>query len=477
MTFAALAKLKKNSVPTTLSSGITAVATTIPVTELSRFYDSDGVLITEGIVIGGDNANSILPEEITITGASGSSGAGNLTGVTRGVNSDGAIGAGYAWSAGTNIGVTFTTGIHNKIKANFEALRTAAAKSIYVDAAATGAGDGTSWTNAFTTIQAAINSLPTALEHTVTIYIRKGATAYAETLTIQQLTGKGSVMLRGEYYWNGRCAAATTPGTTKFKTAAHTDGANIAVGDRILVTSALGGAGEYDYFVVSTVKSVVDKGSNVYEIELNAAADWGNISNTDYYTIIKTELASVISITNVGGISLLGLYDSITTPITLTRSTLTELAYCILIGSNFTVYSTLSIITNIRNCYVYTSNANRSTLAAFQSSIMINSSQNAAGATVFSSAATSTSYAAIQAATGASIYCYGAILKGVATTGTGLLSKTGGFIETVYTCIVHDTGTGLRATYNGTISVGAGNNNNATTPKTPASATDAAYIT
>lgn len=105
-------KLKKNSIPTTLSGDITAVATTIGVAECSRFYDKDGVLITRGIVIGGDNANSTLPEEITITGASATSGAGNLTGVTRGVNADGTIGAGYAWPSGTNISVTFSTGIY-----------------------------------------------------------------------------------------------------------------------------------------------------------------------------------------------------------------------------------------------------------------------------------------------------------------------------------------------------------------------------
>jgi hypothetical protein len=79
-------------------------------------------LILKGIVIGGDNANSIIPEEITITGASGTSGAGNLTGATRGVNADGTIGAGYAWPSGTNIAATFSTGIYNQIKDNFDAI-------------------------------------------------------------------------------------------------------------------------------------------------------------------------------------------------------------------------------------------------------------------------------------------------------------------------------------------------------------------
>jgi hypothetical protein len=122
MAWVVLPKLKKNSVPTTLSAGVTAAATTIPVTELSRFRDKDGTLITSGIIIGGDNANSILPEEITITGASAASGAGNLTGATRGVLADGTIGAGYAWPSGTNIQVTVSTGIYEKIKGNFDAL-------------------------------------------------------------------------------------------------------------------------------------------------------------------------------------------------------------------------------------------------------------------------------------------------------------------------------------------------------------------
>lgn len=104
---------KKNSVKTTIAApGITAIATTIPVTELSVFYDKNGDLITEGICIAFLNNNDALPEEITITGASGTSGAGNLTGVTRGVNADGSIGAGHAWDAGTEIAVMFTTGVY-----------------------------------------------------------------------------------------------------------------------------------------------------------------------------------------------------------------------------------------------------------------------------------------------------------------------------------------------------------------------------
>jgi len=112
--------VKQNSVPTYLTAGITAIATTIPVNELSVFYDSTGALITKGIVISYDNASPNLPEEITITGASGTSGAGNLTGVTRAVNADTyyvsgvltADGAAQAWPINTNIAPIFSTGIY-----------------------------------------------------------------------------------------------------------------------------------------------------------------------------------------------------------------------------------------------------------------------------------------------------------------------------------------------------------------------------
>ena len=118
MTYAELPKLKKNSVSTTLSSGITDSAVTIPVTELSVFYDADSNLIAQGIVIGYDSSNPEHSEEITITGASGTSGAGNLTGATRGVNADGSIGAARAWDSGTNIAVMFSTGIYEQIREN-----------------------------------------------------------------------------------------------------------------------------------------------------------------------------------------------------------------------------------------------------------------------------------------------------------------------------------------------------------------------
>lgn len=127
MTYAALAKLKKNSVSTTLTGDILINATTIPVAELNRFYDADGVLIKKGIVLGFDDATETKTEEITITGASATSGAGNLTGATRAVKADGTDGAAFAWPSGTKIAVMFSTGIYDQICDNIAAHESAKA--------------------------------------------------------------------------------------------------------------------------------------------------------------------------------------------------------------------------------------------------------------------------------------------------------------------------------------------------------------
>ena len=58
----------------------------------------------------------------------------------------------------------------------------ASAETIYVDAAATGAGDGTSWTDAYTTIQAAVDSAAFTSTSNATILVAESV--YAETVTL-----------------------------------------------------------------------------------------------------------------------------------------------------------------------------------------------------------------------------------------------------------------------------------------------------
>lgn len=126
MAYAAMAKIKKNSPPAALTSGINNSTGTFPVDHLEYFHDADGVLIVDGIVIWDPaDPDPTHREEVTITGASGTTGAGNLTGGTRGVNADGTNGAARAFSSGAKIAVQFTTGKMNRIADNFAAHETA----------------------------------------------------------------------------------------------------------------------------------------------------------------------------------------------------------------------------------------------------------------------------------------------------------------------------------------------------------------
>ena len=77
--------------------------------------------------------------------------------------------------------------------------KTTATTTIYVDSGASGANDGTSWTDAYTTIQAAIGALPDLIAHAVTIYVKQGAGSgasakyYRETVTIKNKVGTTAV--------------------------------------------------------------------------------------------------------------------------------------------------------------------------------------------------------------------------------------------------------------------------------------------
>jgi hypothetical protein len=466
------AKLKKNSVPTTIAApGITDTDATIPVTELSRFYDEDGVLITRGIVIGGNSANAIL----TITGASGTSGAGNLTGAVRGYKADGTIGAARAWDSGTNVGVTFSTGVYNNLIST-SATRTTATRAVYVDAAAAGNADGTTWTDAFTSITDALAALPTILEHAVTIYVRKGASAYAGAVAINKVIGRGSLVIRGEYYWTGNCAAAAVPATTKFNTAAHTNGANIAVGDYVLVTSGYGGAGAYTYFDYTTVKGVVDKGSNIYEIELDAAADWGNISATDYYTIVKTSCSATFGISAGSNVTITGIHINTASAfgISLTQKSIAAMNCVFSTGATAGLYATSeSIVSSASNCYFYAPTYGVYVLT--NSAATMGTYGSASHACVFRG--TIPVYQNYQSTT---VIRYSLISISVEN-GTGVYADRGSF-SYVDHCTVAKEGaiagtTGFKAANSASVIVGSCNNTQAATAKTPAAASDPAYVT
>jgi hypothetical protein len=76
----------------------------------------------------------------------------------------------------------------------FAATKTTATRTIYVDSAAAGANDGTSWTDAFTTIQAAFDAIPPIINHAVTVYIKRGTGTGANAKYYRE-----QAELRGKY--------------------------------------------------------------------------------------------------------------------------------------------------------------------------------------------------------------------------------------------------------------------------------------
>jgi hypothetical protein len=312
------------------------------------------------------------------------------------------------------------------------------------------------------------------LEHAVTIYVRKGASAYAETLTVQQIVGKGSLTIQGELYWNGQCAAAATPSATKFNLTSAT-GSSIEAGDIILVTDGFGSTGTYKYYTYSTVKATTDKGSNVWEIEVNDALDSGNIGSGDYYTIIKTKLSGSFTATATSGLTLngLGLNNVGTTTICLSivgNSTITINCCSIIGGTSGGVAIYLlsgSTITNMVSSYIKASYA----ISGEDTGVFyINSENSDSYACVVEAATSGYGVYASKETTGRGFRCIV-----YAPSGTGFYVARGSDVTLSRITIPTGTTSGIVAIYAGIV-VATTMNNQATTPLTPAAATDPSYI-
>jgi hypothetical protein len=163
---------------------------------------------------------------------------------------------------------------------------TLATQSIYVDQAAAGTGTGVNWTDAFTTIQASINSLPAIINHAVTIYVRKGSTAYAAS-TLQRLVGDGSITIQGEYYFTNAVASAGS-GNGKFNANASDSG--ILAGDKVYLQRFSGavGASPIDLSLSDTVASVSGA-------EVTLTTNTGQAFSASWrYIICRTETGAII---------------------------------------------------------------------------------------------------------------------------------------------------------------------------------------
>jgi len=171
--------------------------------------------------------------------------------------------------------------------------------TIYVNNSATGTGDGTSWANAFTTIQAAIDSLPAIINHDVTIYIRKGTSTYANT-TIQRIVGDGSITIQGEFCVVGTVASA---GSTTGKFNVQADDTGAATGDKVLMMKYSGTINNS-----TPTDAFIDTVASVSGTEITLTTRTTDTFTTSWtYLIVRTQTGNITS-TNTENLIIAGLY-------------------------------------------------------------------------------------------------------------------------------------------------------------------------
>ena len=107
---------------------------------------------------------------------------------------------------------------------------TTANMAVYVDGDASGSATGVDWTNAFTTIQAAWDSLPDIVAHDVIIYCRDATNPYREEIAVGAKYVVGTVSIRGEFFISGACEAHAVGVGEIVDTGAFGD---VAIGDHV----------------------------------------------------------------------------------------------------------------------------------------------------------------------------------------------------------------------------------------------------
>lgn len=187
--------------------------------------------------------------------------------------------AAYAGMAGRS---PVVNGAANALEFDCRASSTCAIMTVYVDSAAVGTGDGTSWANAFTTIQAAWDSLPTVIAHDVTIKVAEGATPYREEIAVAAKYVVASVTIEGEYYWQGNCAAnvggageITNPGAFGL----------VNVGDKVFILDLNGANGRAQDYEVGLVDSIANAPNRIgTNLAKTPTTNW-------LYVIVRTEIS------------------------------------------------------------------------------------------------------------------------------------------------------------------------------------------
>ena len=160
---------------------------------------------------------------------------------------------------------------------------TTAPMIVYVDKEATGAGDGTSWTDAFTTIQAAWDSLPPIVVHDITIRVRAASTPYREDIDINSKLVVARVYIQGEFYLQGACEANVGGAGEITDTGAFAD---VLIGDKVLVMyEDPADSNKPNQWEVCTVDDISNIPNRIgTDGALTPTTNW-------YYVIVRTEIS------------------------------------------------------------------------------------------------------------------------------------------------------------------------------------------
>lgn len=363
-----------------------------------------------------------------------------------------------------------STGVHGVGAGTIGSVSTAN-KTIYVDKAATGSGTGVDWTNAFTTIQAAVDSIEDVIIHAYTIYVRKGATPYRETVYLNSNPAVnpshlilGSLLIEPEYYWQADCDTHAVAGEIYD---ADADFSNVAVGDKVFYFHLAAATRDYE---VCTVDDVSQAASHLIGTD-------GTKTPTDgwKYVIVRTEISGsddgtdggtarnyCFHLVGINNVTVNGFYmtfsDNYACLVTNSRGI--EINSCIIDncdnGINSSEYSHIKSYycrVNVSNYYPYIAELKGYFKAYY----------------VALSAGVSRSLSAQYIAEFDSRY----FIIDSGSEGVEVTDMSQGYLNagTITSAIT----TGIRAAYNSAVRV-TSVTNNATTPTDPASSSDGAYI-
>lgn len=340
-------------------------------------------------------------------------------------------------------------------------------KTIYIDKGASGANNGTSWTDAFES-WADCKAWLTGqiIAHDWTIRVRKGATPYRETFDIDAFMVWGTLTLEAEYYWNGDCEANVGGAGEITDTGAFAD---VAIGDKVFIldlNGANGRAQDYELCTVDDISNIPDR----------IGTDGTKTPTTNWkYTIVRTEISGSDDGTD-GGTARTYCFD------------LTSIDNITIKGFYLTFSDDAAIrLVNSRNCYAYyyiLDDTDSGIYAVRHSFLYIKNSYVEAtaqfGILPGEESYIDSRWCAITAPTSNAGYAYriGGLFLGWAyifTSSVGVYLDDLSWVYLYRMTIASTVTTGIYARYNSTCKT-VQITNNATTPEDPVGTTEGAYI-